>query len=189
MKVSSRWKKSSKFSSKAACADGWKALYCLCLPLILASVAFAQALEIGQGAPDFRLRDIDGTHRTLAELRGSGALLLDFGSVFCFNCQETLSLLEEIRRAPAAFRLRVAAVNLDPAESASAVKAIARGIELGYPILLDPEGIVSTAYDVTQIPYLVLIDAKGIIRAIHRGSPSGLKEMILQKLGPSHGEK
>ena len=94
---------------------------------------FAGAAGLGDGAPEFRLKDLEGRKRTLADLREGGPILLNFGSVFCASCQEALRRLEEVRRELGPRGLRVAAVNLDPPKAARAVQSVVRGSAQGIP--------------------------------------------------------
>lgn len=141
--------------------------------LAAGGVAKGEAL-LGVPAPSFVLDDLAGRTWTLEDLRGGGVLLLGFGSVFCAACQETLSQLEATRREFGPRGLRIAAVNVDGAKAARAVTTVTRRLEVGYPVLLDGDGAVSEAYGVDVIPFLVLLDAGGTVRAVHRGGAADL---------------
>jgi peroxiredoxin len=142
----------------------------------------AWALGVGDPAPEFRLKDLEGRERTLSELRQGRPLLLDFGSVFCVSCQETLRGLERLRRGKEARGIRVVAVNVDPAKNAKAVRAVARGLRLSFPVLLDGDGATARAYGVAQIPFLVFVDEKGLIQALYAELSAALESEAVQRL-------
>jgi peroxiredoxin len=141
-------------------------------------------------APGFELVDLDGRSWTLEELRGGGPLLLDFGSVFCAQCQDALRWLETARQEYGPRGLAVAAVNVDGPKAARAVATVTGSLGARYPVLLDPDGAVAEAYGVEVIPYLVLLDREGRVRAVHRGLDEDLAgtfglEAILKPLETS----
>jgi len=157
----------------------------LLLALLLAALsASCWALEAGDRAPDFKLMSVDGVETTLGDLMGKRSLLLDFGSVFCANCQSALSLLSDVAQECDSGKLKVAAINVDAPNSAKAVRAVIQGLSPGYRVLLDGEGVVAAAYGVTQIPYVVLIDETGTVRAVHTGPLSELRKMIYGLCAP-----
>lgn len=132
----------------------------------------------GQMAPGFALTDLEGRTWTLEGLREGGPLLLDFGSVFCAQCQEALRWLETARQEYGPRGLAVAAVNVDGPKTARAVATVTQSLGAGYPVLLDPDGAVAEAYGVEVIPFLVLVDAGGVVRAVHQGLASDLSEVM-----------
>ena len=139
---------------------------------------------MGDRAPEFRLKDLAGKERTLAELRHGGPIVLDFGSVYCASCQEVLRRLETLRREQKPGGLRVAVVNVDPPWAEKVVQSVIKGLRAGYPVVRDPEGATAETYGVKQIPHLVAVDAGGIIRAAHEGLPTDLKQALrLDALG------
>jgi peroxiredoxin len=154
----------------------------LAVALCLWGTAADARAQVGAGtgaaAPGFELVDLDGRTWTLEELRGGGPLLLDFGSVFCAQCQEALRWLETARQEYGPRGLAVAAVNVDGPKSARAVATVTASLAAGYPVLLDPEGAVAEAYGVAVIPYLVLLDGAGRVRAVHRGLDEDLGAVL-----------
>lgn len=140
--------------------------------------AVAAGPEPGEAAPVFSLPDLEGRAWTLEDLGQDGPVLLDFGSVFCAACQEALRWLETARREFGPRGLAVAAVNVDGAKAARAVATVTRSLEVGYPVLLDGDGAVAEAYGVEVIPFLVLVDAAGTVRAVHRGLAPDLAEVL-----------
>jgi peroxiredoxin len=136
----------------------------------------AGAAAVGDQAPEFRLKDLDGKERSLSDLRQGGAIVLDFGSVYCASCQEVLRRLEALRREQKPGGPRVAVVNEDPPWAEKVVQSVMRELRAGYPVLRDVDGSVAESYGVKQIPHLVAIDAEGIVRAIHEGLPTNLEQ-------------
>ncbi|MBI5445067.1 MAG: TlpA family protein disulfide reductase [Deltaproteobacteria bacterium] len=153
-------------------------LLAVLLPLLAGAVA------VGDQAPEFRLKDLEGRERSLSDLREGGAIVLDFGSVYCASCQEVLRRLEALRREQKPGGPRVAVVNVDPPWAEKVIQSVMKGLRAGYPVVRDLDGTTADAYGVKQIPHLVAVDAEGIIRAVHEGLPANLEQALqLDALG------
>jgi hypothetical protein len=62
-----------------------------------------------------------------------------------------------------------------------ASRIVPQGIEhfhLTFPVLLDTDYKVTESYKVETIPYLVLIDTKGVVRFTHVGYDSKFEAML-----------
>ena len=190
MKVISHWKMSSAPSRRAGCNRSDHRRILLFVLLLLVGVApNVWAIEMGGKAPHFKLISVDGVEMTLSSLRGDKNLLLDFGSVFCANCQSALSLLNDIALECADGKLNVAAINEDSPNAEKAFKSVVHGLNLGYRVLLDTSGSVASAYGVTQIPHLVLIDGEGNVRMVHTGAMTDLHEKIQELCAPEKKDR
>ena len=132
------------------------------------------AVEVGAPAPAFELTARDGAVHSLESLSGGAPLLLDFGSVFCIACREVLEWLEGVQQRYGPRGLRVAAVNLDGPRFLTAVNSVCDNLGATYPVLLDADGSVAEAYGVEAIPYLVVVDPSGTVRAVHLGRAPNL---------------
>jgi peroxiredoxin len=118
--------------------------------------------EIGNLAPDFTLQTIDGQSITLNEFRGK-TVLLNFWVNSCPACVDEMPYFQTVFDEQANEGLVVLAINCG--ESSQTVKSIVDGLELTFPMLLDPDGKVCTAYK-HGAPTTFFIDSNGIIRAI-----------------------
>jgi cytochrome c biogenesis protein CcmG/thiol:disulfide interchange protein DsbE len=65
--------------------------------------------------------------------------------------------------------LEVIAVNVQ--EDPAGTKAFVQELGLDLPVLLDPDGSVSTHYQVTSLPTTYIIDRAGVIREVTVGGP------------------
>lgn len=127
--------------------------------------------EIGSPAPDFNLRNYDKTKLSLADLRGSKALLVFIPLPFTRVCTSELCDLRDNLGSLETGGTKVIAVTCDSLGSNGAWAA-AEGIT--YPILSDfwPHGEVARAYGCFNEAIGVadrttyVIDEEGIVRAI-----------------------
>jgi peroxiredoxin/protocatechuate 3,4-dioxygenase beta subunit len=121
-------------------------------------------LAVGDRAPDFVVKDLDGRDLKLADLRGK-YVLLDFWATWCAPCLAEMPNIQAIRDRHANDpRFVVIGVNLDdqPRAAARMVKAL----NLSWRHGLDgPDSPVVAAYGATAIPATFLIGPDGSILA------------------------
>ncbi len=120
---------------------------------------------IGQEAPDFALRAIEGSNVRLSEHRGNVVVVSFWGSR-CGPCRGQLAALDRSFKTYGSAGLNVFGINVDDNQ----VRAIemADSQSVSFPLLLDPEKNVSRRYDIDNLPTTVLIDRSGAIRHVHR---------------------
>ena len=120
----------------------------------------------GQPAPDFTLTLLDGGTLSLADLRGQVAVL-NFWTTGCPSCREELPGLQMVWET---YRDRgVAFVGIAYQESASAVRSAVAEYGLTYPLGLDSDGRIASAYGVTGVPETFVIDPEGNVAFFHIG--------------------
>lgn len=135
---------------------------------------------VGQPAPDFLLKDLDGKSFHLAELRGKTVVLEWFNPECPFvKGSHTKGSLKSTAKKHTDNGVVWLAINsaaegkqgFGPEKSAAGKKAF--GLE--HPILLDPTGVVGHQYGATNTPHLFVIDEAGAL--IYKGaidnSPDG----------------
>ncbi|MEW6219046.1 MAG: TlpA disulfide reductase family protein [Thermodesulfobacteriota bacterium] len=119
------------------------------------------AVGIGQPAPDFLLRDLEGNSWSLTDLRGN-LVFLNFWATWCPPCREEMPSMEALRQELAGRSFRMVTV-LGNDEPANAQRFLAR-IGAAMPVLLDPDGSTTLAYGITGVPETFIIDSQGILR-------------------------
>ena len=125
-------------------------------------------IEAGTKAPDFALRDQDGTEVTLSDFAGRKLLLVFYPLDFSPVCTDQLSLYQEVLSEIEAKGARLVGVSVD---SAYCHKAFQEHLNLTMPLLADfhPKGAMSSAYGAYREDRgatnrsLVLIDEDGVV--------------------------
>jgi peroxiredoxin len=143
----------------------------------------AEALEVGQQAPDFTLPDVAGNEVSLSGYRGQ-PVIVNFWATWCAPCEIEMPELEQAYQERKDDGLVILAVNRD--EDRGAVERFFyEELELSFTPLLDDEARVNSLYRIVGLPTTFFIDAEGIIRAVHRGvlTPSLIDEYLLQTVG------
>jgi peroxiredoxin len=121
---------------------------------------------VGQAAPAFTLRDVDGTEVRLADFAGR-VVLLDFWATWCGPCRAQLPSLEAWHRQYAPEGLSVVGVSLD--DSAATVRTFLRQQPLSYRLLMGDARVRQDYGNVSAIPTTFVIDRKGVVRYAHVG--------------------
>jgi thiol-disulfide isomerase/thioredoxin len=114
----------------------------------------------GKPAIDFTLRDLAGARHTLKGLRGK-TVLLDFWATWCGPCRITMPQVAKIHDEYKNRGVEVMSINVgEPAEKAS---AYVKKNGYRFTTLLDLDRAVSTRYQVSGIPTLVVINRAGTV--------------------------
>lgn len=136
---------------------------------------------IGQAAPEFTLRNLDGEEVRLSAFLGS-VVILDFWRSACSACRESMPYLEILRKQYHERGLVVITISLD-----STVQAPSRFfLNNGYPDLIklwdekSDDWRMTDLYDIPTIPYTFLIDRQGVIR--YKGSLNYLQKADIEPL-------
>ena len=134
-------------------------------------------------APDLALPQLDGTPRTLRDLRGQ-VVLINVWATWCPPCRAEMPAIQQ---AYTAYRDRgfiVLAVN--QREDATAIRPFLEQHGLTFPIVLDRDGQASATYQASALPSSFFVDRRGVIRTVYHGPmpPSvidGTIEQLLQE--------
>lgn len=115
-------------------------------------------------APNFRLAALDGKQHSLGEYRGH-VVLINFWATWCIPCRAEIPELEVAYREHLA--QGVVFLGVDWKESADQVAPFVEERQVTYPVLLDSDGKVYSAYQVVALPETFVIDKQGRV-AVHR---------------------
>jgi peroxiredoxin len=140
--------------------------------------------EVGNNAPLFSLRDINGNDVSLSDFKDK-IVVVDFWATWCTWCKETTRELETIHEDYRGKNVVILGVSMNSGSSAGQkVKAFARKYNLNYVMLVD-DGKVSRSYGINKIPTTFILDRGHIIRKIFPGYLPGLKERISAEIQES----
>ncbi|TFG93516.1 MAG: TlpA family protein disulfide reductase [Syntrophobacterales bacterium] len=136
--------------------------------------------SIEEPAPDFVLKDLNGSEVSLDDYKGK-VVLLAFSTTWCPHCRKMPPYLNELRSSYGDKGLVI--LNIDIQEPQKKVRSYAEKQNIQYTVLLDEDGAVATAYQVRGVPSLILVDKKGTI--VCRQCRS--LDVLLEELFPVNG--
>ncbi len=149
----------------------------LVLALALVAPALAQnAPAVGDAAPDFTARTLDGGTIRLADLRGRH-VLLEFWATWCAPCVASAPRLAALYDEHPRDRFEIVGVALD---SPPAVRAFVAEHGHGWPQVVEPNRAgrpVTDLYGVRGYPTSVLVGPGGTV--VYRGEGVGSLEAVL----------
>jgi thiol-disulfide isomerase/thioredoxin len=138
-----------------------------------------------QMAPAFTLPllTMAGKKASLSQQNGK-VIYLDFWASWCGPCQQSLPLLNKMRKQLQSKygknRFEVLAVNLD--EQPQDGRDFLARYPVTYPVLSDPKGATPEKYNLQGMPTAFMIDAQGRIAKVHTGFRKSDMAEIQQQL-------
>ncbi|MEH7176727.1 thiol-disulfide oxidoreductase ResA [Neobacillus vireti] len=124
-------------------------------------------VEVGKQAPDFALVDMNGEKHKLSDYKGQG-VFLNFWGTWCKPCEAEMPYINNQYNHFKDSGVQVLAVNVS--ESELAVNHFAERKKLDFPIVIDTDGQVQTAYGINPLPATFLIDKDGKVVKYHTGT-------------------
>jgi peroxiredoxin len=152
----------------------------LIVGLVVASVAVASAVPIGEVAPDFEGVTLEGKQFKLSDYRGE-PILLKIGTTWCPSCREQTRAIDTLHDYLTEKGVRFVDVFVD--ESGKSVnKYFAKGKYHNPAAIVLDEGAAHKAYNVYVIPRLVLIDRNFLVVRDGDTLTSGSLKKKLEKM-------
>jgi peroxiredoxin len=136
------------------------------------------ATAVGNTAPDFQARNLQGNWDGLAGYRGQ-VVILNLWATWCGPCREEMPMFEELYRRYRSEGLTILAVSLDK-NADHRVKRFVEQYHLSFPVLLDTDGTVERLYPTFSIPTTFVIDRAGLIVARVDGSKNWSSDETLK---------
>lgn len=120
----------------------------------------------GEPAPELGAMTLDGETVRLEDLKGR-VVLVNFWLAECGPCMAEMPQFEAFYRANRHKGLEILAINAG--QPPEVIEAVARRLELSFPLLADPLKITTTRYNVLAYPTSFIIGGDGrLIERINR---------------------
>ncbi len=122
-------------------------------------------LSLGDMAPEFEAKRLDGSTFRLSDYRNKKAVLIDFWATWCPPCVDEIPTIKRIAETYRDQGLEVVGVSLDHDEQA--LRDFVKKEKLSYVQVFDKEKArtISKSYGVWGIPSAFLVNQNGVINA------------------------
>ncbi len=135
--------------------------------------------KLGDLAPPFILKDLDGKKVSLDDFKGK-VVLIDFWATWCPPCKESVPDLNSLYEKYKNNGVVILGLSVD-AGGPNIVKAFKEAYKMSYPILMADESI-TRKYGVRGIPSLFILDKDGRVQQNFVGFSPGMTAMIEKKI-------
>jgi len=119
-------------------------------------------VRVGDEAPNFRLRDLDGNLTSLSQFRGK-VVLLNFWATWCGPCRVEMPAMEHLYRTLSRREFQILAVSTDP-QGAAVTRPFQQKTGLTFPILHDTDMQIGLTYGARSLPMTLMVDRQGVVR-------------------------
>lgn len=137
---------------------------------------------IGEKSPDFALLDMNGQKHKLSDYKGQG-VFLNFWGTWCKPCEKEMPYMNNQYQLFKDKGVQLLAVNVG--ESDLVVKKFIEKYQLSFPVLIDTDSQVQTAYAIDPLPITFLIDKNGLVKKVYTGQlTEGMIEEFMEQIKP-----
>jgi peroxiredoxin len=117
-------------------------------------------LNIGDKAPNFTIKDLNGNKVQLSDYKGK-SVMINFWTTWCPPCKKEMLDIETFSKEKRD-QWVVLAINVDGGNE-EGVKQFVQERKLTFPILMDEKDVVANQYHILSIPTTYFINKEGVI--------------------------
>ncbi|MFT5844973.1 MAG: cytochrome c biogenesis protein CcmG/thiol:disulfide interchange protein DsbE [Saprospiraceae bacterium] len=141
-------------------------------------------MDGGSKIPSVKLKDIDGNSVNTAELSNDGKpMVISFWATWCAPCKKELNAIHEVYEDwQDETGVKVIAVSIDDARSATRVKPYVDAQGWEFEVLMDTNGDFKRSLNVNNVPQTFLVDGNGDIVWTHSGYSPGDEYELLEEI-------
>jgi len=148
------------------CTDAnrlWAGALCAVFATVLIALQSPAASVVGTRLDNFQLVDSFGKAHSLNDYKGKIVIL----AFWSFKCPVSLAYdrrLAELAEQYGPKGVVILGIDSNSDESAEAIQKNAASLDLAYPILLDPDGVVADRLGATHTPTIFILDRDFVVR-------------------------
>jgi peroxiredoxin len=135
------------------------------LAFTMTSMRMHQTVQIGDKAPDFNLKNVDGTMKSPADYKDAKGLIIVFTCNHCPFSQIYESRIIELHNKYAPKGYPVVAINpndpvIEPDDSYAEMQKRARSMKYPFDYLVDETQMTAKAYGAARTPHVFIVEKK-----------------------------
>ena len=135
--------------------------------------------SVGDTAPDFTLKGINGNTSSLADYKGK-VVMVEFWATWCPPCKELTPILEKIHKKYKDKGFIILAL-VSEDEGEAAIRSFIKEHGITYPVLLADQETMRH-YGISSIPVTFIINKEGRVVTIHMGNTQGIMQKLTSEI-------
>lgn len=147
--------------------------------LARAQFFFMENPLIGQTAPDFTLKTVNGGKVNMTKFRDNKSAIIFFWATWCPHCREALKELNKDLAEIEGKGIQV--ILMDVGEPEKQVQRYLEKNKIGATVFLDEESSLADPYGIIGVPTFVFVDSQGVVRAVEHAIPQNYEEILAGK--------
>ena len=141
-----------------------KIFFSLVIIVLLVVPAFAGALSPGEQTPEFSLKTMNGKQVVLSDFRGKVVVIGMFH--ICVPCMNQAMEFNKLRKQMSEDQVVVLGINTNGDSKEAVAQYLSKFPEkVGFPYLIDPVKGVYKSYSQREMPTVLIVDQKGVLKA------------------------
>ena len=156
----------------------------LAVLLLMALMVSGLHAQTRTDLPNVTLKDLNGKDVNIARLSNNGnPIIITFWATWCGPCIKEHNALSDVYQDwQDETGVRIYAVSIDDSRSTAKVRPTVEGKGWDFDVLLDVNGELKRAMNVSNPPHTFLIDGSGKIVYQHTGYFQGAEEELYQQI-------
>ena len=119
--------------------------------------------------PNVILKDINKQKVKLLDISKDKYIVFNFWNMACEPCKKEMKFLNEFHRKYSEYDFKVISINMDSPRSMSKVKKYVKSSKYEFDVLVDPRMSLFKKMGGSIMPFVVVVDNKGVVTNKHIG--------------------
>ena len=145
---------------------------------------FTLIFQVNAQLPKINLKDVRGNSIDVSKISNNGKpIIVSFWATWCKPCKAELNTIaEEFDDWVDETGVKLVAISIDDARSASRVEPYINAMGWEYTVLMDPNGNMKRAMNVNNVPHTFLLDGNGKIVWDHNNYSPGDEHELYEEV-------
>lgn len=148
------------------------------ISILVAAVAAAALCQAQEISPNAIVKDLSGNSIQMGDVLKDDVVIVSFWATWCKPCQNELDALAEIEDIWAD-KLRVVAISIDDARSASKVRSTVKAKMWPYEVYTDENSELAKSLNISTIPFVMIVSGGKTVYS-HTGYTPGSERLLVE---------
>ena len=149
------------------------------ISILVAAMAAAAVCQAQEISPNAIVKDLSGNSIQMGDVLKDDVVIVSFWATWCKPCQNELDALAEIEDIWAD-KLRVVAISIDDARSASKVRSTVKAKMWPYEVYTDENSSLAKSLNISTIPFVMIVSGGKTVYS-HTGYTPGSERLLVDK--------